>query len=98
MKIARHAGAVVRIILVIAPEDASATIGASPRQVCHLILYLDPTDRAVDAESGFEHDRRAAGAATINLDTPAADIDETSRWRKIAGCAPALDLLPNRTD
>src|SRR5260370_25343739 len=98
MEIARHAGAVVRTILVVAPDDPSATIGASPGELCHLILHLGPAERTVDTESRFEHDRRAARAAAINLDTPAADIDETPRCRKIADFALTFNLLPDRAD
>src|SRR5262249_10253939 len=98
MEIARHADAVVGTILVVAPDNSGTTIGASPREFCHLTLDLRPAERAEDAKSRFEYDRRAASTTAINLDTPAADIDEPTRYWKIADSALAFNLFPNRTN
>ena len=98
MEIARHSGAVVGTILAIAPDNARTTVGASPRKLCHLTMDLCPAERAVDIKSRFEYDRGASGATAINLDTPAADIDEPSWRRKVADSALTFNLLPNRTN
>src|SRR5215831_6554033 len=98
MEIARHSGTIVGTILVIAPDNARTTVGTSPRKFCHLTVNLRPTERAVDTKSRFEYDRGAAGATAINLDTPAADIDEPSRRWKVADSALTFNLFPNRTN
>src|SRR5262249_52735185 len=84
METARHADAVVGTILVVAPDNSGTTIGASPREFCHLTLDLRPAERTVDVKSRFESDGGAPSPREINRDPPAADSLPATKKSRIA--------------
>jgi hypothetical protein len=62
-------------------------------------MDLGPAQRAIVVEPGFEHDRRTAGAAALDLHPPAAtNIDKPSGHRICSRDPPAFDLLPDHAN
>ena len=84
--------------LVVAPDDSGAAVSAGVREFRHRTVDLGPVHGAKVVEPGFENDRRASGAAALDLHPPAADIDETSRSGIRRRDLSAFDLLPDRAD
>src|SRR5688500_18413924 len=92
MQIPRGGIAPRRVRSRITPTEVSAVIPTRAGECRDAALGRRP-DIARRRTAGHEHDRRAAVAGAVDVEPPAADVDEAPDLRQDTAVAPGADVF-----